>query len=142
MKYTCDGDNISPEFSWTDAPAGTKSFMFFLHDPDVPKEEGFTHWVVYNIDPDINQIDEDTPKREKVAGLGLQGINDGGSFGYMGPCPQSGVHHYFARLYALDTELNLKPGATHKEVETAAQGHILDQAALMGTYTRKADRAA
>jgi Raf kinase inhibitor-like YbhB/YbcL family protein len=139
-RYTCEGDDVSPEFSWTDVPAQTKSFAFLLHDPDAPKEGGFAHWVVYEIDPDVTQIEEEVPKQEKVAGLGIQGKNDAGKIGYMGPCPPSGTHRYFARLFALDTELKLKPGASYREVEAAIQGHILEQAVLMGTYAKKAGR--
>jgi Raf kinase inhibitor-like YbhB/YbcL family protein len=138
VRYTCEGDNISPEFSWTDVPAGTKSLALILHDPDAPREGGFTHWVIYDIDPILKGIAEDTPKDEKFAGVGLQGKNDSGKIGYMGPCPPSGTHRYIARLYALDTELNLKPGAFHREVTSAMEGHILDKAALMGTYAKKA----
>jgi Raf kinase inhibitor-like YbhB/YbcL family protein len=141
-RYTCEGEDVSPEFSWTEAPPQTKSFVFFLHDPDAPREGGFTHWVVYAIDPDVNQIEEEVPKQEKVAGVGFQGKNDGGKIGYMGPCPPSGSHRYFARLFALDVELNLKPGASHQEVEAAMQGHVLEQAVLMGTYAKKAGRVA
>jgi Raf kinase inhibitor-like YbhB/YbcL family protein len=137
-QYTCEGEDISPEFSWTDIPAGTKSLALILHDPDAPRAGGFTHWVVYDIDPSLRQIDENTPREEKPTGIGLQGKNDSGKIGYMGPCPPSGTHRYIARLFALDTELNLKPGAAHHEVESAMEGHILEKAALMGTYAKKA----
>ena len=137
-RYTCEGEDISPELSWTDIPAGTKSLALILHDPDAPREGGFTHWVVYDIDPSLRQIDENTPKQDKFTGIGMQGRNDSGKIGYMGPCPPSGTHRYVARLFALDTELNLRPGASHHEVESAMQGHILEKAALMGTYARKA----
>ncbi len=137
-RYTCEGEDISPEFSWTDIPAGTKSLALILHDPDAPRAGGFTHWVIYDIDPSLRQIDENTPKEEKSGGIGLQGKNDGGKIGYMGPCPPSGTHRYIARLFALDTELNLEPGAPHHEVESAMEGHILEKAALMGTYAKKA----
>jgi Raf kinase inhibitor-like YbhB/YbcL family protein len=137
-RYTCEGQDISPEFSWTGIPAGTKSLALILHDPDAPRAGGFTHWVIYDIDPSLRQIDENTPREEKSVGIGLQGKNDGGKIGYMGPCPPSGTHRYIARLFALDTELNLKPGALHHEVESAMEGHILEKAALMGTYAKKA----
>ena len=138
VRYTCEGDDISPDFSWTDIPAGTKSLALILHDPDAPREGGFTHWVVYDIDPSLRKIDENTPKHERFGSIGLQGKNDSGKIGYMGPCPPSGSHRYIARLFALDTELNLKPGASHQEVVSAMEGHILEKAALMGTYARKA----
>lgn len=138
VRYTCEGDDISPEFSWRNIPARTKSLALVLHDPDAPREGGFTHWVVYDIDPALNQIEENTPKQEKFVGIGLQGKNDSGKIGYMGPCPPSGSHRYIARLFALDTELHLGSGASHQEVASAMIGHILETAALMGTYAKGA----
>lgn len=140
--YTPDGKDISPELSWKDPPAQTKSFVLIMHDPDAPRPGGFTHWVVYNIPPGTRHIEENTPKEERVIGLGVQGKNDSGRIGYMGPAPPSGTHRYFLRLFALDTILDLEPGATHKQVSAAMRGHILAQAELMGTYERKAGRAA
>jgi Raf kinase inhibitor-like YbhB/YbcL family protein len=137
VRHSCEGENISPEFSWTGVPAGTKSLVLVLHDPDAPREGGFTLWVVYDIDPTLRQVDEGTPQ-EKFAGFGVQGKNDSGQIGYMGPCPPSGTHRYITRLFALDTELKLKPGASRQEVDSAMQGHILERAALMGTYAKKA----
>jgi Raf kinase inhibitor-like YbhB/YbcL family protein len=136
-RYTCEGDNISPELTWSELPAGTQSLALVLHDPDAPREGGFTHWVVYNIDPSLGQLDENLPRAE-TSTAGVQGKNDSGKIGYMGPCPPSGSHRYIARLLALDTELNLKPGASHRELASAMESHILDQAALMGTYAKKA----
>ena len=141
-RFTCEGDNISPEFSWRDVPAETKSFVLILHDPDSPRPGGFTHWVVYNITADTGHIGEKVPDEEQVAGLGTQGKNDGGEIGYTGPCPPSGTHRYFTRLFALDRDLSLPLGATHTQVSSAMEGHILAQAELMGTYRKKAERAA
>jgi Raf kinase inhibitor-like YbhB/YbcL family protein len=135
--YTSDGEDASPELSWRDAPAKTKSFVLLAHDPDAPRPGGFTHWVVYNIPPETGHIDDNVPDTERVSGLGMQGKNDGGKIGYMGPAPPSGTHRYFFRLYALDSMLELGPRATHKEVESAMRGHVLAQAELMGTYERK-----
>src|SRR6266700_1719816 len=73
VRYTCEGDDISPEFSWTEIPAGTKSLALILHDPDAPKAGGFTHWVIYDIDHSLKQIDENTPKRETASGIGVGG---------------------------------------------------------------------
>src|SRR5205823_6656103 len=140
--YTSDGEDVSPELSWREAPAGTKSFALIVHDPDAPRLGGFTHWVLYNIPSETGHIEENTPKNEQIAGLGLQGKNDGSNIGYMGPAPPSGTHRYFFRLFALDNVLDLPPGATHKEVSAAIHGHILGQAELMGTYEKKSKRAA
>jgi hypothetical protein len=138
VRYTCEGENISPALSWEDAPVGTKSFALILHDPDAPREGGFTHWVVYDVDSSTSRIRENTPRQGKVDGLGMQGKNDSGRIGYMGPCPPSGTHRYIMRLFALDTKLNLKPGALHEEVETNMRGHLVEEATLMATYARKA----
>jgi Raf kinase inhibitor-like YbhB/YbcL family protein len=140
--YTSDGEDVSPELSWRDAPAETRSFVLIVHDPDAPRPGGFTHWVVYDIPPETGHIEENVPKTEVVNGLGTQGNNDGGKIGYMGPAPPSGTHRYFFRLYALDTTLDLGAGATPKEVNDAIRGHVLAQTELMGTYQNKRERAA
>src|SRR5438270_684375 len=108
-QFTCEGNNISPELAWKNAPAGTKSLALIVHDPDAPRPGGFTHWVAYNIPASISQIAENAPHDNKLPGGGLQGKNDYGETGYKGPCPPSGTHHYYFYLYALDTELKLKP---------------------------------
>jgi Raf kinase inhibitor-like YbhB/YbcL family protein len=109
---------------------------------DASKVGGFTHWLVYNIPGSVGHIEQDVPKDATVPGLGLQGKNDGGKIGYMGPCPPSGRHRYFVGLFALDSELNLPPGASHENVRQAMEGHILDRAERMGTYAKKELRAA
>ena len=134
QKFTCRGDNISPDFFWMDAPRETKSFVLILHDPDSPKRNGFTHWLLYDIPPSVNRIREDLPKKAPVADSGLQGTNDAGELGYMGPCPPSGRHRYFARLYALRQELDLPPGATAEQVTAALQGKVIEQTELQATY--------
>ena len=140
--YTSDGKNISPELSWQDAPEKTQSFVLIVHDPDAPRPGGFTHWVLYNIPPSTTHIDENISHDEQVEGLGLQGKNDGGKIGYVGPAPPSGTHRYFFRLFAIDKMLDLASGATHKQVSAAVKGHILAQAELMGTYEKKSKQAA
>jgi Raf kinase inhibitor-like YbhB/YbcL family protein len=140
--YTGDGDDGSPELSWKEAPQGTKSFALIMHDPDAPRTEGFTHWVVYNITPETGHIEENAPDEELIPGVGIQGKNDAGKIGYLGPAPPSGVHRYFFRLFALDSTLDLGSGATHKQVNAAMKGHIIAQAELMGTYEKKSRRIA
>ena len=140
--YTSDGKDVSPELSWQDAPAQTKSFVLIVHDPDAPRPGGFTHWVVYNVPSETDHVEENVPDTERVTGLGMQGKNDAGKIGYMGPAPPSGTHRYFFRLYALDTVLDLSVRATHKEVSDAMKGHVLAQAELMGTYQNKRERTA
>jgi len=137
VRYTCEGENISPALSWEDPPAETKSFALILQDLDAPRAGGFTHWVVYDVDSRTSRIQENTPRQGKVAGLGMQGKNDSGRIGYMGPCPPSGTHRYIMRLFALDTNMDLKPGALHEQVEASMRGHVVEEATLMATYTRK-----
>lgn len=140
--YTSDGEDASPELSWRDAPADTKSFALIVHDPDAPRSGGFTHWAVYNIPPGTAHIEENVPGTERVSGLGMQGKNDAGKIGYMGPAPPSGTHRYFFRLYALNSMLDLEVGADYKQVSDAIKGHVIAQAELMGTYTNQRERAA
>ncbi len=135
-QFTCDGQNISPALAWSGAPNEAKSFVLILHDPDAPRAGGFTHWVLYNIPPNVDWLSENVAHDPSVAGLGIQGRNDAGKTGYMGPCPPSGSHRYYARLYALSTSLMLGPNATPAEVHAAMQGNILAEAELMGTYER------
>lgn len=139
--FTCEGLGVSPEFDWTDAPRETKSFALIIHDPDAPTPNGFTHWVVYNIPSHVHHMGADQPRTAKIAGLGIQGKNDAGKIGYMGPCPPSGTHRYFVRLFALRAQLELGPGATREELEDAIEGHAIEEAELMGTYTKAAKRA-
>jgi Raf kinase inhibitor-like YbhB/YbcL family protein len=141
-RYTSDGENISPELSWQDFPDNAQSFVLIVHDPDAPRPGGFTHWVLYNIPRSTSHINENVSHDDQIAGLGLQGKNDGGKIGYIGPAPPSGTHRYFFRLFAIDKMLDLAPGATHKQISAAVKGHILAQAELMGTYEKKSERAA
>lgn len=140
--HSSDGEDASPELSWKDAPPETKSFVLIMHDPDAPRRGGFTHWVIYNIPSKTGHIEASAPQEEEIRGVGMQGKNDGGSLGYMGPAPPSGVHRYFLRLFALDDTVDLRPGATHSEVSAKMKGHILAQAELMGTYESKGKRVA
>jgi Raf kinase inhibitor-like YbhB/YbcL family protein len=141
-RFARDGENVSPGFFWEDAPKETKSFVLTLQDPDVPGENGFTHWLLYDIPPSVSRIREDLPKQAPVADSGLQGRNDSGTLGYVGPCPPSGRHRYFARLYALRKELDLAPGATAREVQLALKGKVIEQTELMGTYARADPKSA
>ena len=133
-KYTCDGDNINPPLSFSGIPADAKGLALIMDDPDVPKHlrpDGmWDHWVVFNIPPNLASLDEGEEPS------GVRGIGTGQNLDYYGPCPPDREHRYYFRLYALDTELDLPEGATKKEVESAMEGHILEQAVLMGRYER------
>jgi Raf kinase inhibitor-like YbhB/YbcL family protein len=141
-KYTCDDRNISPELSWSRAPAGTKSFALVMHDPDAPIAGGYTHWLAYNIPSTADIIPENAPNQDHLPGGGMQGKNDSGTYGYTGPCPPSGTHRYYFRIYALDVELSLPAGFSKAALEQAMQGHVLAQGELLGRYKRSAGKAA
>ena len=141
-QFSCDGRNISPELSWSSAPAGTKAFALIMHDPDAPIEGGYTHWLVYNIPATAHHLPENVPNQDKLPGGGMQGRNDSGKYGYTGPCPPSGTHRYYFRLYALDSELDSRAGANKASLEKAIEGHVLAKAELLGRYKRNAGKAA
>jgi hypothetical protein len=134
-QYTCDGVNVSPPLEWSGAPQPAKTLAIICDDPDAPADT-WVHWVLYNLPADRIGLVENLPTTEKVPGGGLQGTNDFQKIGYGGPCPPSGTHHYFFKLYALDSELSLPAGATKAEVLKAMEGHIVAQTQLMGTYRR------
>ncbi len=135
-KYSCDGEDISPELNWSDPPAGTQSLALIADDPDAPAGT-WVHWVAYDIPPQTRQLPEGAGKGTGLSGGGQQGRNDFRKPGYGGPCPPPGKpHRYFFKMYALDTKLNLKPGASKTELEQAMKGHILAQAQTMGTFKR------
>jgi len=135
-KFTCDGDDSSPQLSWSNPPQATKSFVLIADDPDAPVGT-WTHWVVFDLPAQTASLPEGVPKTEDVPGGGHQGRNDFRKVGYGGPCPPPGKpHRYFFRLYALDRMLNLKGGASRQDVEQAMRTHIVDEAEMMGTYHR------
>ncbi len=126
-KHTCDGEDVSPALEIADIPDAAKSLALIVDDPDAPAKT-WVHWVVYDIAP--------TARIEENSVPGTRGQNDFGKLAYGGPCPPSGRHRYFFKLYALDAELGLDEGASKEQVEQAMEGHILDQAELVGTYSR------
>jgi Raf kinase inhibitor-like YbhB/YbcL family protein len=142
LEFSCDGRNVSPELSWSGAPPGTKSFVLIMHDPDAPISGGFTHWLVYNMPANVERIPENVPNQDQLPGGGIQGKNGSGKYGYTGPCPPSGTHRYYFKLYALDVILNPSVGSNKEALELAMRGHILAEAELMGRYKRASDQAA
>lgn len=128
-QYTCTDENISPPLGFLNIPEGTESLALIVDDPDAPSGT-FTHWVVFNIPPSTKTIEEGASPE------GIQGKNDFNRLGYGGPCPPSGVHRYFFKLFALDITLDLDEGATKVEVEHAMEGHIIIQSTLMGVYEK------
>jgi Raf kinase inhibitor-like YbhB/YbcL family protein len=131
VKYTCDGENVNPGFSIADLPVGTKSLALIMDDPDAPGGT-FTHWLVWNIDPTIEQI----PEAEGDS-VGVLGVTSRGKPGYVGPCPPPGnPHRYYFTFYALDVVLNLPDAADRPLLEEAIEEHQLDRGVYMGTYAR------
>jgi Raf kinase inhibitor-like YbhB/YbcL family protein len=130
-KFTCNGANVNPELRINGVPSEAKSLVLIVDDPDAPRGL-FTHWIVWNIDPKATDIGENS-----APAAGIQGTNDFGKRNYGGPCPPSGTHRYFFKIYALDTKLDLKPSARRAELDAAMRGHTLAQGELMARYSHK-----
>ncbi|RMD67029.1 YbhB/YbcL family Raf kinase inhibitor-like protein [Candidatus Pacearchaeota archaeon] len=130
-KYTCDGQDINPPLTFANVPSSAKELVLIVDDPDAPAGV-WTHWVVYNIPPQTAGIDENS-----IPANAVQGTNSWGKSAYGGPCPPSGTHRYFFKLYALNSPLQLSPGASKTELENAMQGKVIASAELVGTYTRQ-----
>ena len=130
-KYTCDGGEINPELQIQNVPAGVRSLALIMHRPDAPMPGGFTHWVVWNIDPHTSAI-----KEESVPPGALEGKNSGGKIGYAGPCPPTGVHHYHFQLYALSEMLTLPSGSSASDLQKQIEQHLIEQADFVGLYSR------
>lgn len=126
-QFTCQGGDINPPLTIEGIPEGTKSLALIIDDPDAPMGT-WIHWVVFDI-PVGTVIDENSVP-------GKQGRNDFGRNNYGGPCPPSGTHRYFHKIYALDTILELKEESSKRDLEKAMQGHILDKAELIGLYKK------
>jgi hypothetical protein len=135
VKYSCDGDDISPPLAWGEPPEGAQSFALIADDPDAPVGT-WVHWVLYDIPADKRALQEAIPPEPELQDGSRHGENSWGRWDYGGPCPPSGTHRYFFKLYALDRLVGLEVGATKADLLEAMEGHILAQAELMGTYTR------
>ncbi len=128
VALTCDGEGRSPPLAWSGVPPGTRSIAILVEDPDAPRG-AFLHWLVTGISPSTTQLAAGTLPPGATAAK-----NDAGKPGYIGPCPPRGKHHYYFRVYALDTQI-AKP-ATKVDFLTAITGHVLAQGELVGTYER------
>lgn len=131
-KYTGEGEDVSPPLAWTGAPGATREFALICDDPDAPTPEPWVHWVLYNIPAMLTQL------AEGDNGGGTEGTTGWGVPGYRGPMPPPGhgVHRYFFKLYALDTTIELEPGASKADLLAAMADHIVAEAELIGTYER------
>ena len=139
IRYTCEGDDVSPPLAWSMLPAGTKSLALIVDDPDAPDPKApkmtWVHWVLYNLPPSADGLPEGVAAGALPAGT-REGLNDWKRSGYGGPCPPIGRHRYFHKLYALDTVLPDLGRPSKVALERAMQGHILAQAELLGTYAK------
>ena len=130
-KHTSNGEDTSPALSWDHVPDGTQSFALVCHDPDAPLIDGFTHWLLYNIAGDATGLEHG------ASGKYTSGQNDFGNAGYKGPAPPPGhgTHRYFFHLFALDSDLNLEPGLSRRELLERIDEHVIEQARIVGTYS-------
>jgi Raf kinase inhibitor-like YbhB/YbcL family protein len=136
VKYTCDGQNISPPLEWSDPPQQTQAFTLIVDDPDAPIGT-FAHWVIFNIPADSRKLTEGIPAQAQLPSGAQQGENDFGEIGYGGPCPPTGrAHRYQFALYALDQPLDLEAGISRGQLLNAMQSHVLAQGYLSGVYQR------
>ncbi|RCJ17308.1 phospholipid-binding protein [Nostoc minutum NIES-26] len=131
-RFTSEGENISPPLEWSGVPSGTQQLALICHDPDAPLTRGFTHWTIYGISPTVSQLTEADGSKF------TEGINSTNQSGYTGPAPPvgHGPHHYYFWLYALDKELDLKPGLNREQLLDAIADYVIEQARLVGIYER------
>ena len=130
-KYSCDAENLNPELTISGVPANAESLVLIVDDPDAPGKT-WVHWTLWNIDPGTTEISENS-----VPAGAVEGVTDFGVAGYGGPCPPSGTHHYFFKLYALDITLDIDASSTIGDIEAAMEGHILENTELIGLYERE-----
>jgi Raf kinase inhibitor-like YbhB/YbcL family protein len=141
VRYTGDGDNLSPPLQWTQGPINTKEWILICEDPDAPREEPFIHWVIYNIPAHITSLPEGVPN-EKNPDLGFsptQGTNSKNTIGYTGPMPPAGhgEHHYHFQIFALDTVLTVGENPSKEELIQAMDTHVIGKGEMMAVYQRK-----
>lgn len=127
-KYTCDGADVNPPLNIRGIPVEAESLVLIVDDPDAPMGT-WDHWIVWNIPPEERIEENRVP--------GVEGLNDFRRHSYGGPCPPSGTHRYFFRVYALDAMLDLKPNSRKRDVERAMGRHILAQGEIIGLYRRR-----
>ena len=127
-KYTCEGENVNPPLEISDLPENTRSLALIVEDPDAPRGV-YDHWIVWNIPPGEAIGENSSP--------GISGKNSFGNSGYGGPCPPSGSHRYFFKVYALDGELDIQTGADKRTLQDAMKGHVLGSGELMGHYQKR-----
>ena len=140
-RYTCQGDEVSPEVEWLELPNGTESLVLFMYDVSIPMDflrlTTIDHWVVYNIPPDTNGLSEGVPEEEILKNGAIQGIRWGGKRSYMGPCPLSGTHQYVFELYALNKTLDIEPReATRNKIKDCIKDIVIEKSVYLGKYRK------
>ena len=133
--FSCDERDVSPALNWKESPAGAQSFALIMDDTDAPAGT-WVHWIIFNIPASSRDLKEGIPTDPQLSDGSIQGRTSAGTSGYHGPCPPSGTHHYFFKIYALDIMLSLSADANKKDLLAAMEGHILANAELMGTFNR------
>ena len=133
--HSCKGHETSPPLAWSEPPSGTESFALIADDPDAPAGT-WVHWVILNIPAATRGLKDRIPAQAQLFDGSVQGKNSSGRVGYQGPCPPSGTHRYFVRLYALDGLLGVSSGVDKRGLLSAMEGHVLGQAELMGTFSK------
>jgi len=137
VKYTGQGEDISPDLFWRDTPSGVVSFALVCDDPDAPAGT-WVHWTMWNIPAASTGLAQDVPTNVSLPDDSVQGVTSAGTSGYHGPMPPHGnAHRYYFRIYALDTMLSLPTSANRTQLDAAMRGHVLSQGQLMGTYQRQ-----
>ena len=138
-RYTPQGENVSPDLSWTGVPPGAKELVLIVEDPDAPFPSPFVHWILHRLPPTTASLPTGLPKAGTLPDVAVQGKNDAKEIGYFGPQPPlgHGVHHYHFQLFALDTMLDAAPGAAVVDLAKAMAGHVLADGEIVGTYERK-----
>jgi Raf kinase inhibitor-like YbhB/YbcL family protein len=134
-KHTCQGGDISPQIDISGIPENALSLAIICDDPDAPSKV-WVHWVIFNIPPNTRTLPEGLPTDKTLKDGSIQGINDSGSIGYDGPCPPSGVHRYYFKVYALDAMLSLTSDTTKNKLLEAMKGHVIAEGQLMGKFTK------
>lgn len=134
-KYTCDGIDISPPLEWSNVPERSESLALICDDPDAPMGD-WVHWVIFDMPATTTGLPENMPANKVLHNGARHGLNDFRKFGYGGPCPPSGIHRYFFKIFALDRKLELPSGSTKGDLLKAMKGHILSEGQLMGKYRR------
>ena len=140
IKYTCEDDDVSPALAWSGVPGNAKSLALIVDDPDAPDPKApkmvYVHWVLYDLPPSSIGLAEGVTAAQLPKGT-REGKSDFGKLGYGGPCPPSGTHRYYFKIFALDRELDLPPGTKRSQLDAALKGHVVAQGELMGRYSRK-----